>query len=382
MAIWRAESLPVRPVEKTKSTELVDLAPEVNQQQSVAQKPTPDPAKKETEQSETKQPEKGRQELAKKARADRTTVVYFLKFVEATAAADKLRLFIGDEPKAKVGVDQRLNSIVVTATKTNHKAVKLFIEKLDRKLGAQERRSKESLLTAIELLNRCWERGVPPNETEAKKIQSQLPAPYDQFVNLSGWFKNLEMPSSIRAIENEIDRESSWVHGPYDYPFTYTVNFRQFMVDAEQIVDSFLGDEIFQPALDGILEDEEGPKLDIRHLVKTFKDRVMLVVRSGEPQDRLMFVIPLTDTKDVSTAIEKVAAVMTDLEKTIYKGVDLYENMRDRRLDEDLARLDFVPVGENDDDATTGVCVVGGCFVIGNAIMVREAIDRQGSIAR
>lgn len=102
----------------------------------------------------------------------------------------------------------------------------------------------------------------------------------------------------------------------------------------ESLVDEAFNDKIFRPTIEGILEDEEGPQIDIQNnVLPNLGDHLLLLTDNTEPvtvdSERLLVAIEVINEDVIRNAVQKAMEVEPDvsLVETV-QGVDIWKVQR------------------------------------------------------
>lgn len=218
---------------------------------------------------------------------------------------------------------------------------------------------ESDLYRAIRSLNDFIER----KNTDAKALASTLDvlSPGNEEALLAG-ISSMGVPIGIKRVTELKQSTEDWLHDADEIAFGYKIDTEVLLSDLERFVNSMLGEKkIFLRVLDGIRDDPEGPKIDLRgELLARFKGEVILIINQhlNSTGNRLMVVIPVKEADQVSKVVTRMFAFeakTTDVERI--GGVDVY-------------------VTNSVGRPANGFAVANNCLIVGEGNMVRKAIMR------
>ncbi|MEL7337883.1 MAG: hypothetical protein AAFN70_16935, partial [Planctomycetota bacterium] len=120
--------------------------------------------------------------------------------------------------------------------------------------------------------------GADPNE-KAKAIHAA--------------FKKASPVSGLKTVRPGLPSAASWAAGSSDFAYTYTFDVQVLLDDAARFVEGAMGDDVFDPILDGIRDDPEGPQVDLRRDLFAGLTGSVYLVASAKKQTELMLAIPV-----------------------------------------------------------------------------------------
>ncbi|MCA9138221.1 MAG: hypothetical protein KDB00_15725 [Planctomycetales bacterium] len=221
------------------------------------------------------------------------------------------------------------------------------------------------LLKLIKLLNRLTvtpQAKVAHDDRLLIELAEQFSRYFDSDLDahLAG-VQSMNKPVGLTYLRDGVPSERSWILGKDDNAFScsYQIQIDLLLSDLIRLVNATIGEDIFEPMLDGIRDDPDGPRVDLRgELFSEFEDHAYVVVgRGGEDSDdRMMIAIPVRNKT-------KVAGVVSRLFK-----VD-----PDATLDN---RGGAIVAFTHSQGRQRAACIVGQCLVVGDRQMVLDALER------
>lgn len=127
---------------------------------------------------------------------------------------------------------------------------------------------------------------------------------------------------------------------------------------AESLVNEAFGDEIFREIIDGILEDPEGPQIDIaKNVLPNLDDRILILTDNTLPaeinSERILGVIRVKDVEAIKLAVRKTMSVEPDAsEMDVLPGVEIWRVQRGEGGNEDFNEELFGDLAIEDDEET------------------------------
>ena len=223
--------------------------------------------------------------------------------------------------------------------------------------------------------------------TERKSDPARLAAAFspslpigDREDVLRAAIESVGVPKGVRSVWRRIKQQHQWCVGANDIAFTFDVNYDLLLQDLATLTNEILGDEIFDDLLNGILEDDEGPQVDVRQLVRAFEDDFVVVVHPSQRapvHGTLMVIVPLKDAQTVQSAVGKMLRVDPNATTSVRRGFKVH--VVDRNEEVELADLGFE---ESPADHVPNrflpyaFCVVHDTLILGEQSMVYSALDR------
>lgn len=289
-------------------------------------------------------------------------VRHTLKQLDAKVVAKELGVVL--EPhNTTVTADQRINSVTVVGSDDGIRVAAQYIADL-RRIGANAEttaRFKPSILSAIRYCNQCIEN----RKTNPQKMASYFGSltssntPEKQ-ASLEQGLASLGVPKSVRRVQPGVSESRKWLTTSRSTEYTYTMDYTRLLSDVQAFFDAALGDEITQAMLDGIRDDKQGPKIDVRKIVTTFENECILVLQTSDAAkhgESVMLAIPLNDAAFVSNAVDRAMAIEPDASTESVNGIGVHLIRREG-------------------NTVHCICIVKDHFIIGEPTMVIAAVNR------
>lgn len=171
---------------------------------------------------------------------------------------------------------------------------------------------------------------------------------------------SLGVPKSVRRVQPGVSESRKWLTTSRSTEYTYTMDYTRLLSDVQAFFDAALGDEITQAMLDGIRDDKQGPKIDVRKIVTTFENECILVLQTSDAAkhgESVMLAIPLNDAAFVSNAVDRAMAIEPDASTESVNGIGVHLIRREG-------------------NTVHCICIVKDHFIIGEPTMVIAAVNR------
>ena len=173
-------------------------------------------------------------------------------------------------------------------------------------------------------------------------------------------FQATGVPSTISYSPAGLDNQRGWLRGDDQIAFAYRFEYPQVMGELTAMIDTYLGDKIVQEILDGIRDDANGPKIDLRRdfFPQLEGEIILLVSRTLEPlQDPLTIALPIKDQEKVRAVVRQAHRFESQSSQEEYRDVEVH--IVDRQK---MRRKAW--------------CVIGNHLVVGDWKSVQASIDR------
>lgn len=127
---------------------------------------------------------------------------------------------------------------------------------------------------------------------------------------------------------------------------------------AESLVNEAFGDEIFREIIDGILDDPEGPQIDIaKNVLPNLNDRILILTDNTLPAEinaeRILGAIRIKDVEAIKLAVRKTMSVEPDASQMdVLPGVEIWRVQRGEGGNEDFNEELFGDLAIEDDEET------------------------------
>lgn len=221
---------------------------------------------------------------------------------------------------------------------------------------APPQRLESNLMLALRRLNESW---TSKQNDASGLVQHLNRLTDDKSVSLAPAFEAMGVPRSVKSTQMMDASSADWWRGTDEAALGLELDLAKVFVDAQKFVDVALGDTIFEEILDGIHQDPEGPRIDVRALVPACLDgKVHLVIdRYGSPNatQSFLFVVSLKDTRRfISEFLDPTFAKEPTMTIESVNGIWMRG------------------FGEN-----TAACVVHNQFLIGSRDKVEAALRRR-----
>ncbi|MEL6109793.1 MAG: hypothetical protein AAFU85_27595 [Planctomycetota bacterium] len=177
------------------------------------------------------------------------------------------------------------------------------------------------LRKTVELINRCFaDKRVRPEQLASSLVPWLAKEGHEeqQRASLRRALAEVGMPSGVKSVELVKPQTESWLQDPSRLMFRYRYNPAQLQSNIRDIVNAWHGDAIFDPVLDAIRDDRDGPRVDLRReLFAKFDGELLVTVDRHRIQgeERILFAIGLTDETDVRKAVERCVRLEPEVEK-------------------------------------------------------------------
>lgn len=168
------------------------------------------------------------------------------------------------------------------------------------------------------------------------------------------------VPSGIKYSSADLDDGRRWLRGGDQLAFTYAFNYPQVMDELTHAIDAYLGDKIVQEILDGVRDDANGPKIDLRNdfFPQLDGEIILLVSKTVEPlQDPLTIALPVKDEEKIRALVRQAHRFEPQSSSEMYGDVEVHFVVRQK-----VRRKAW--------------CVVGNHLVVGDWKSVQAAVDR------
>ena len=370
VALWRADSVDIRLQEKNVQTperlDVVSRDPvaaqppepvvsqadetedeiEVDGDQISSRREPPEKEKTEIAAAETEKRHDGlKPQAANVAAKERLTQVFAIEKVDATVIALDIRSRFG-EKNVHVGVDRRSNTLLVSADAKSMDLVSQAIRNLDTPVALA------SLETRLEYLLRC----VAKRKFDASAIE-YFGENFEDKGALTRGLEKTGFPNAIKSGRRGLSNEFAWLDSQLGVSFMYRVDFPALMPTVREFVNEALRDEVFDAILQGVREDPEGPRIDIRRLVTFLRGDVMFIAEPHRGSQRMLTAMSLVEEEPIRVALTRMVLVEPDASKSMYRGVEIFE----------FAHADGM---------IDAACVANRCVIFGDTDMLKQRVDR------
>ena len=166
----------------------------------------------------------------------------------------------------------------------------------------------------------------------------------------------------LQFIDRSLAPIPAWVHEDVASFSRLNWKLEEAFWASETLVDEAFGDEIFQPMIEGIREDEEGPQIDLaKDLLPNLDDQIILindnVLPAGPDSDRMLVAVRVQNADVIERVVRQAMEVEPDAtQMDVLPGVQIWRVQRsatddefqgfDDELFDDLALEDEAPSEE------------------------------------
>lgn len=340
MALWRMNQPADQPIEKTTDNakpQQIEKHDAIAQEQQPAPEPAPKPAPK----------------LLRS---------YALEFADAEATIEALNKLLND-PDTRIALDIRTNRLLIHASNETQKVVKDFIETIDSDdpiadddadAHANSLGEQYSLTDVIRFFNASIRTKRYDAESMAALFAQNRE---DDRAKYQRAFQAVGIPKGILSVKVGLSRGDAWIADEMNDSFTYSIDPEVLLAEFGVGCDAVFGGGVFQEILDGIHEDADGPKIDIRSRIKDLTGRVVITVHKRQ---QLLVGFALKNEEAISRAVDRGILIEPDGFVVNHKDV----------------RLNSIVRKTNDPKSILACCVTNGYLLIGDDQMIRRAIDR------
>ena len=143
---------------------------------------------------------------------------------------------------------------------------------------------------------------------------------------LQSAFQVVGVPTGITSVRRGVDSQRSWAVGKDQVAFTYGFEYPQILDDLTRLINACSGDEIVEDVLDGIRDDVNGPRIDLRNdFFPLLGDKVVLIVSTRpEPlQDPLTIVLPVKDATTTWRLVNQAHDIGSASSRETYRNAQL-----------------------------------------------------------
>lgn len=135
----------------------------------------------------------------------------------------------------------------------------------------------------------------------------------------------------LQFVNTPLQPLPQWIH---DQAATFNrihLRIEEAFWASETLINTAMGDNIFRPVIDGILEDEEGPQIDIAgDVLPNLDDQIILITDSITPitvdSERMLVAIRVLDEEKIKESIRKWLEVEPDTSKLdVVPGVEIWK---------------------------------------------------------
>ena len=146
----------------------------------------------------------------------------------------------------------------------------------------------------------------------------------------------------LQLINQPLSPIPAWV--PQDAASFLRLNWKmsEAFWASETLVNEAFGDEIFQPMIEGIREDEEGPQIDLKNeVLPALGEQLILLTDNTSPatteSERMLVAIRVNDAEAIARAVHKAMEVEPDASRMeVLPGVEIWRVQRGGRAPEDF----------------------------------------------
>lgn len=218
------------------------------------------------------------------------------------------------------------------------------------------------LRKTVELINQCLVDRVPRPEPLGSAL-----APWFAKENhddrhredLSRALATVGIPEGVKSVKVATPDNAGWLQDPSRLTFRYRYEPKQLESDARNFFNALLGADIFDPVLDGIRDDADGPRVDLRKefFPKLSGELLLTVDRGGTPgEERILCAIGITDESQARFVLERVVQAEPDAERHEVGEITVF-----------------------DCGGTLALCVVDGYWLMSDPRLVFDALRRRSN---
>ena len=143
---------------------------------------------------------------------------------------------------------------------------------------------------------------------------------------LQSAFQAVGVPAGITSVQRGVDNQRGWTQGKDQVAFTYGFEYPQILVDLTRLINVSCGDEIVSDVLDGIRDDLDGPRIDMRNDFLPLLDGKVVLIISTRPEpleDPLTIVLPVKDETMTWRLVNQAHRIEADISRETYRNVEL-----------------------------------------------------------
>ncbi|MEO1524958.1 MAG: hypothetical protein AAFX06_05950 [Planctomycetota bacterium] len=216
------------------------------------------------------------------------------------------------------------------------------------------------LRKTIDLVNQCLSERHWRPEPLADRLVGFLRGDEPTEVQREELFRALVavgVPQGVKSVELARPEVEPWLQEPSRLMFQYRYNPSGLEADTRKFINALFGADLFDPVLNGIREDRDGPRVDLRKdfFPKLAGQLLLSVDRHGSSgEERLLLAIRLTDDAPVRILVRK--AMLSE------------PNVSTQKVNE-VTVYDF--------GGTVAVCVADGYLLVSDVKLVLEALRRR-----
>jgi hypothetical protein len=144
--------------------------------------------------------------------------------------------------------------------------------------------------------------------------------------DLQSVFRAIGVPAGITSVRRGVDSQRSWAQGKDQVAFTYGFEYPHVLNDLTRLINALYGDEIVDDILDGLRDDVDGPRIDLRNdFFPLLDDKVVIVVSTRpEPlEDLLTFVLPVKDGTTTWRLVNQAHRIQPESSRETYRTVEM-----------------------------------------------------------
>ena len=169
----------------------------------------------------------------------------------------------------------------------------------------------------------------------------------------------LQTPATINLIGRDVSRALRWVADPGDRALALEFDVPSAIAGLKRFVNASVGEDLFDPLLNGIRDDPDGPQVDLRRdFFAQLRGSAVVAIRKSDASDTIQMVLalPCNNASTVSRVLDSAMKKETSTQRKKHAGNVVWE-WKDRQN-------------------RFAVAVVKDCLLIGEREMALQAIER------